>query len=109
MVDHVLASLPVDTNQTILDVYCGVGLFSAFLAPSAKRLVWIETSASACEDFTANLDDFDHVELFEAPAENVLRSVDFHPDIILVDPPRAGLGKATLEAVLRQRAGRLLK
>jgi 23S rRNA (uracil1939-C5)-methyltransferase len=81
-----------------------VGLFSAFLAPAVRRLVGIELSPPACEDFAVNLDEFDHVELYEAPAEDVLISQEFHPDVLLVDPPRAGLGQRTLDGVLVQNA-----
>jgi 23S rRNA (uracil1939-C5)-methyltransferase len=102
MVDYVQKNLPLSLDSTLLDVYCGVGLFSAFLAPKVKRLVGIEVSPSACEDFTVNLDEFDHVELYEAQAETVLRSLDFHPDAILVDPPRAGLDRQVLDGILAQ-------
>ena len=107
MVSHLLAELPLEAGQTLLDMYCGVGLFSAFLAPKVGRLVGIELSADACEDFALNLDAFENVELYEAPAEQVLAGVDFHPDVIVVDPPRAGLGQATLDGLLRQGASHL--
>lgn len=104
MVEYLLEALPLRPGMTVLDVYCGVGLFSAFLAPRVARLVGIEVAPEACEDFSANLDEFEHVELYEAPAEAVLASVDFHPDIIVVDPPRAGLGAPALDGLLRQGA-----
>ena len=107
MVEHLLQALPLEPGMTVLDVYCGVGLFSAFLAPRVGRLVGIELSPEACEDFAVNLDAFENVELYEAPAEQVLAGVDFHPDVIVVDPPRAGLGQATLDGLLRQEASHL--
>ena len=107
MVEHLLQALPLEPGMTVLDVYCGVGLFSAFLAPRVQRLVGIELSPEACEDFAVNLDAFENVELYEAPAEQVLAGVDFHPDVIVVDPPRAGLGQATLDGLLRQEASHL--
>jgi 23S rRNA (uracil1939-C5)-methyltransferase len=66
--------------------------------------VGIELSPSACEDFALNLDEFDHVELYEASAEEVLTSQEFHPQVIVVDPPRAGLGQRTLDGLLTQDA-----
>ena len=93
--------------MTVVDAYCGVGLFSAFLAPKVKRLVGIEVSPSACEDFSTNLDEFDHVELYEAPVEDVLGSVKFNADVIILDPPRAGLGAKTVEGILAQGAAHL--
>jgi 23S rRNA (uracil1939-C5)-methyltransferase len=102
LVDHVIAILP-EKIDTLLDVYCGVGLFSAFLAPHVNRLIGIETSPSACDDFVFNLDEFDNVELYEAQAENVLPALQVKPDVVLVDPPRAGLEPVALQAILAMR------
>jgi 23S rRNA (uracil1939-C5)-methyltransferase len=87
-------------SSVVLDVYCGVGLFSAFLAPLVSRLVGVESSASAVEDFVANLDEFDNVEIYEALAEQALPQLTLNPNVILVDPPRAGLEKAVLDSIL---------
>jgi 23S rRNA (uracil1939-C5)-methyltransferase len=103
MIHHLLAELPVE-GSTLLDVYCGVGLFSAFLAPKCGQLIGIESSAAACKDFAANLDEFDHVELYEDLAENVLPNLAGRttgPTCVLVDPPRAGLERAALDAILQ--------
>jgi 23S rRNA (uracil1939-C5)-methyltransferase len=104
MVQHVLAHLPLKPGGTLLDVYCGVGLFSAFCASQVGRVVGIEASPYACEDFAVNLDEFEHVELYQATAEEVLGSMQFHPDAVIVDPPRAGLGKDALDGLLKQSA-----
>lgn len=104
MVRHLLEVLPLDASSVLLDVYCGVGLFSAFLAPKVHKLVGIEVSPAACHDFVENLDEFDNVELYEASAADVLRQINFHPDAILVDPPRSGLERFALEGVLAQGA-----
>jgi 23S rRNA (uracil1939-C5)-methyltransferase len=99
-VEHLLGNLPVSKTTTLLDVYCGVGLFSAFFAPNVGRLIGIELSASACEDFAVNLDEFENVELYEAAAEDVLPSLDVSPEIAIVDPPRAGLEKRAIDALI---------
>ena len=100
MVEHLLEKLRVLPSATLLDVYCGAGLFSAFFAPRVERVVGIEISASACRDFTYNLDEFNNVELYEAPAGVVLASLDLHPDVVIVDPPRAGLDKEVMDALI---------
>jgi len=101
MVAHLLEKLPQPPN-TVMDVYCGVGLFSAFLAYQCERLIGIESSHSACEDFAVNLDEFDHVERYEGTAENVIPSfvgrID-NPSYCLVDPPRAGVDKVALDGI----------
>jgi 23S rRNA (uracil1939-C5)-methyltransferase len=89
---------------TVLDVYCGVGLFSAFLAPRSGRLIGVESSAPACEDFAANLDEFDHVELYQGAAEKILPALAGrvpNPACVLVDPPRAGVDRRVLEALVQ--------
>jgi 23S rRNA (uracil1939-C5)-methyltransferase len=88
-------------NKTLIDVYCGVGLFSAFIAPRVRRLIAIEASPSAAEDFTLNLDEFDQVELYEAPAEVALPAMEVQPAAVLVDPPREGLDRRALDALIR--------
>jgi 23S rRNA (uracil1939-C5)-methyltransferase len=100
MVKYLLGELEIPIGGTILDVYCGVGMFSAFLAPHAGRLIGIEESPQACQDFVVNLDNFDNVELYEAPAEDVLPALDVKPDLILVDPPRTGMQRRALNGLV---------
>lgn len=104
MVTWLLENLPITPNTTLLEVYCGVGLFSVFLAPHVARLIGVELAPSACDDFAINLDEFDHVELYLGAAEEVLPALQLHPDIVLVDPPRAGLERPALDALLRMAA-----
>jgi len=101
MVEYLTTQLPITQSTTLLDVYCGVGLFSAFLAPKCKTVIGIESSESACEDFTVNLDEFDNVELYEGEAEDVIPHLEAKPDIVLVDPPRAGLDKTVVDGILK--------
>ena len=101
IIGHLLANLPISPNTNLLDVYCGVGLFSAFLAPGCKRVIGVESSQYACDDFIYNLDDFDNVDLYEGRAEDVILHLEVNPDIVLVDPPRAGLERGALDGILR--------
>ena len=105
MVQHLLDNLPA--GGALLEVYCGVGLFSAFLAPRVERLIGIESSPDACYDFVANLDEYDNVELYEAAAEDILPQLNLQPEVVLVDPPRAGLDRRVMEAILRLKPGLL--
>jgi len=100
MIDTLLEILPLDKDTIILDVYCGVGLFSVFLAPLAKKLIAIESHLAAGEDFLYNLSGQDNVEFYDAPAEDVISKLDIDPDIILLDPPRAGISGTVLDGVV---------
>ena len=105
MVEHILGSLPLEPESTLLELYSGVGLFSAFIAPRVKRLVCVESSPQACADFEVNLEASINVELYEATAEQALGSLELRPDAVLVDPPRAGLGRDVTAALLALQPG----
>ncbi len=101
MIDHLLAALPLNEKTTLLELHSGIGSLSAFLAPKVERLICVEKSPTACDDFSINLDEFENVELYQAQAMDVLKSLDFTPDILLTDPPASGLGRHTLDEILR--------
>jgi 23S rRNA (uracil1939-C5)-methyltransferase len=104
MVEHLLACFPVSLSTTLMDVYCGAGLFSKFFAPKCKQVIGIESSESACEDFAVNLDEFDNVELYEGAAEEILPALaashTHNITHMIVDPPRAGIERHALDAII---------
>ncbi len=100
MVNHLLNILPLKAQNTLLDLYCGVGLFSAFLAPRVGRCIGVEVSPWACDDFAVNLDEFDHVGLYVGTTEEVLPALELSPEVVVLDPPRAGVEKAALQALV---------
>ena len=99
MIGHLLDILPLTNDMTVLDLYCGVGLFSAFIAPKVEHLVGVESHPQAVEDFVVNLDEFENVELYAGRAERVMKGLELKPDLILVDPPRSGMDRHVLDAV----------
>ena len=104
MVEHLLGNISISPADTLLDVYCGVGLFSAFFASKCKRVVGIESSPSSCEDFAFNLDEFENVELFEGLAEEILPDLASHVEdvtYVVVDPPRAGLERRVVDEIIK--------
>jgi 23S rRNA (uracil1939-C5)-methyltransferase len=103
MIAYLLEQLPLKQNSLVLDVYCGVGLFSAFIAPKVARCVGIELSESACQDYAVNLDHFDNVELYIGAAERILPGLTLKPDIAIVDPPRSGLERKALDALISMK------
>ncbi len=91
--------LPLTKQTTLLDIYCGVGLFSAFIAAKVGRCIGIELSESACADYAVNLDEFDNVELYIGGAEKILPSLDVQAQVAVLDPPRAGVNPLALDAL----------
>lgn len=101
VVQHVLEALRFQPGETILDLYAGVGLFSAFLAQKGVRVVAVEESPVACADFENNLAEFDHVELYEAPVEVALPAIHTHPSAVIIDPPRVGLSLEAIKQLIK--------
>lgn len=101
MISHLLDNLDLTENTRVIELYAGVGLFSAFIAPQIGHLTAIESSGSACHDFVTNLNEFDNVTLYEAQAEDVLPTLDLPVDLLIMDPPRAGLAPAVHDALAK--------
>ena len=85
-----------------------MGLFSAFLAGQAKRLIGIEVSESSCSDFAVNMDEFDNVELYIDQVENVLPALELKPDIVVLDPPRAGLDARVVSVLGKAKPNQII-
>lgn len=103
MVEHLLAKLPI-TSRQLFDIYCGAGLFSKFFAGKCEKLIGIESSESACEDFAFNLDEFNNVELYEGTAEEILPALEGQVSsavCAIVDPPRAGIERHALDSLIQ--------
>lgn len=99
MVEWLLQSLPLSQHARLLDVYCGVGLFTAFMAERVGHCTGVEISETACEDFAVNLDESENVDLYVGAAGEVLPGLEGKFDIVLLDPPRAGLERTALDAI----------
>lgn len=102
MVDQVLKYLPQKADR-LIELYSGVGLFTAFLAPRFKEVFAVESSESACEDFAANLDEYDHISLYMGDVKDILGGIEGNADVVLVDPPRAGLLPEVLDAIINKQ------
>lgn len=100
LIAFILENIELKANDVVFDLYSGVGLFSAFLAPQVKEVVAVEASESACEDFAINLDEHENVSLYVGSVEQVLPGLDLSPDLVIVDPPRSGLGKGVIDSLL---------
>ncbi|OQY28318.1 MAG: hypothetical protein B6I38_09300 [Anaerolineaceae bacterium 4572_5.1] len=103
MVAHLLETLPLTETTTLVDAYCGVGLFSVFLAPEVEKLIGIEANPIAAEDFMYNLAEFPQVEFYDSPVGEILPNLEDAPDVVVVDPPRGGLDSPTLDGILKLR------
>ncbi|MEJ5201752.1 MAG: hypothetical protein WHV66_05910 [Anaerolineales bacterium] len=104
LIQLLLQMISLKNHPVVLELYSGVGLFTAFLAEQASKCIAIEVSPSACNDFVWNLDQFDNVLLYMGSVDQVLAGLDIEcADVIVVDPPRAGLSNLALNHIEKLR------
>ena len=101
-------------NETVWDLYCGIGTISLFLAQKAKQVYGVEIVPQAIEDARRNaaVNGMDHVEFFVGKAEEVLpqqyEKNQIHADVIVVDPPRKGCDTVCLDTILKMQPERVV-
>ncbi|MEU7642765.1 class I SAM-dependent RNA methyltransferase [Streptomyces sp. NPDC039016] len=100
LVEAVMQGLMPKKGDMALDLYCGVGLFAGALAERVGdkgAVLGIESSKRAVEDARHNLADLDRVRIEQGKVEQILpRTGITDVDLVVLDPPRAGAGKATV-------------
>ncbi|UCC76750.1 MAG: class I SAM-dependent RNA methyltransferase, partial [Anaerolineales bacterium] len=95
-------------DSVVVDAYCGVGTFGLALAGQAKQVIGIESSASAITDARANSAGVDNFVLIEGRAEEVLPTLSVAAPLVILDPPRTGLGKDALSAIVNLAPTRIV-
>jgi 23S rRNA (uracil1939-C5)-methyltransferase len=94
-------------GQCALDLYAGGGLFSALLARSFAQVIAVESSQTSHADLRHNCGR--EVKAVLATTEQYLQQVssDLHPDLIVADPPRGGLGENVIRNLAKLNTARL--
>ena len=100
-------------NETVWDLYCGIGTISLFLAQNAKQVYGVEIVPQAIDDArnNAKINDITNAEFYVGKAEEVLPEYyreyqeshggeTAHADVIVVDPPRKGCEESLLQTIV---------
>ena len=100
-------------NETVWDLYCGIGTISLFLAKKAKQVYGVEIIPQAIDDArnNAKINDITNAEFYVGKAEEVLpeyykeyekthNGEAAHADVIVVDPPRKGCEESLLQTIV---------
>ncbi len=107
----VLDGLDPQPGESVLDLYCGVGLFAASLASRVApggRVTGVESDRVAAADARHNLGDLPLVRVEGGRVDHVLRRPHLRrADLVVLDPPRSGAGKSVVSLLSRVRARRI--
>ncbi|HEY6315431.1 MAG TPA: class I SAM-dependent RNA methyltransferase [Streptosporangiaceae bacterium] len=103
LADAVLATLAPKQGDTVLDLYCGAGLFAGILAPAVGpggTVIGVESDGAAVRDARHNLRDWPWAQVRRGDVAEVLHRGGLPPARLAVaDPPRAGLAREVIEYV----------
>ena len=101
-------------EETVWDLYCGIGTISLFLAQKARFVRGVEIVPAAIEDAKRNaqINNIENVEFFVGKAEEVLpreyEKNGVYADVIVVDPPRKGCDEMLLKTILKMQPKRVV-
>lgn len=101
-------------DETVWDLYCGIGTISLFLAQKAKQVYGVEIVPQAIDDArnNAKINGIDNAEFFVGKAEEVLpreyEKNGIYADVIVVDPPRKGCDENLLSTMVQMQPERIV-
>ncbi len=93
-------------NQILYDLYCGTGSIGIFCSKGAKKVIGIETIKAAVDDAKQNaaVNNIDHALFITGDVTDICNDVFFRengsPDVIITDPPRAGMHEKLVKKIL---------
>ncbi|WP_109431000.1 23S rRNA (uracil(1939)-C(5))-methyltransferase RlmD [Sulfoacidibacillus thermotolerans] len=111
--EKALNAAAISSQDVVFDFYCGVGTLSLLAGRQAKAVYGVESVSAAVEDakFNARQNGLTNAHFYAGFVEQVapqLLSSEVHPNVILLDPPRAGCGPEVITALLQASPQRIV-
>jgi 23S rRNA (uracil1939-C5)-methyltransferase len=101
-------------NEVVYDLYTGTGTIACYIADRCKEVIGLEYVEVAVEDakINASINEISNVRFFAGDMKNVFNSefieVNGKPDVIITDPPRAGMHPDVVQAILNASPSRIV-
>ncbi|MBO5565081.1 MAG: 23S rRNA (uracil(1939)-C(5))-methyltransferase RlmD [Lachnospiraceae bacterium] len=114
MYEKVLELAALSGEETVLDLYCGIGTISLFLAAGAKEVIGVEIVPEAVRDAEKNaaLNGVKNARFLQGTAEDVIpelyRAEGLRADVVVVDPPRKGCDEKLLHTIAEMAPEKLV-
>ena len=99
----------VGNNKKVLDLYCGTGSIGIFVSEN-NEVLGIELNENAIKDANDNKNNnnLNNIRFICGDSGKKIHNLNFNPDIIIVDPPRSGLNKETINNILKFKANEII-
>jgi 23S rRNA (uracil1939-C5)-methyltransferase len=101
-------------KEIVYDLYTGTGTIANFIAPLASEVIGIEYVEDAIRDAVKNseMNNFRNIQFFSGDIKEIFSEqfmeVNGHPDVIITDPPRAGMHESIVKAILSAAPSRIV-
>lgn len=100
-------------EESVFDIYCGIGTISLFLARKAKKVIGVEVVEAAIDDAKENaqINNIHNAEFYVGKAEEVIPRLykeGIKADVVVVDPPRKGCEEEVLETIVKMNPQRVV-
>lgn len=97
-------------EQVVFDLYCGTGTIGQIVASNAKKVIGIELVEDAVKAARENarLNKLDNCTFIAGDVKEEVKKFKEHPDIIIIDPPRAGIHPKALKDIINFNANKIV-
>ena len=106
----VLEYCKLEKNDVVLDLYCGTGTIGIFLSKHCKSVIGIELNPDAIKNawINAEKNKISNIEFYTGDVGKVINNIKCKPNVIVVDPPRSGLSKETINFIINLNVKKLI-
>lgn len=100
----------ISKDDMVLDLYCGTGTIGILASKYAKKVVGIELNKEAINDANLNkaLNNVSNIEFYAGDVGKILNKKNYKLDVVIVDPPRAGLDSLAVNEIIKIKPKRLV-
>jgi 23S rRNA (uracil1939-C5)-methyltransferase len=101
-------------TDIVYDLYTGTGTIALFIAKQVKKVIGVEYVEAAIEDakINASFNKIDNVDFYAGDMKDVLNNEfivhNGKPDVVIVDPPRAGMHQTVIDTILKANPKRII-
>lgn len=107
---HILKLSDIDKDDIVYDLFCGTGTIGLFCAHKAKHVFGFDINENAIQNAQENAQNNGIPNVYYEAGDtfNLIKNRDDHPDIVIVDPPRSGLGENLCNHLLTINAKKIV-
>lgn len=108
--DKIKDSANITKKDILLDLYCGTGTIGIYLADKADKVIGVEINQKAIDNANNNkiINNINNIDFICSDVAKIVNDIKIKPNIVVVDPPRAGLDNKTKQYLKKLKADKVI-